>query len=59
MATLLKLSEAAARLGTSERHLRDLWARREISAIKIGRLVRFDPADIDKYIESHRVEATR
>jgi excisionase family DNA binding protein len=56
---LLTLSEAATRLGTTERHLRDLWSRREIPAIKIGRLIRFDPADLDKYIESHRIEATR
>lgn len=57
--TLLDLEEAAAYLGTSTRHIRQLWAERRLTAVKVGRLVRFDPRDLDSYIETHRIEAIR
>jgi excisionase family DNA binding protein len=54
---LLDLAGAAEYLGDSERHVRALWERREIAAVRIGRKVRFDPADLDRYIEAQRVPA--
>ena len=56
---LLDLAGAARYLNDSPRHVRSLWARREIAAIRIGRKVRFDPKDLDRYIEAQRVEAVR
>ncbi|MDA8301369.1 MAG: helix-turn-helix domain-containing protein [Actinomycetota bacterium] len=52
--------EAAARyLCTTARHVRELWARRELAAIKVGRSVRFTKADLDAFIEARRVRAVR
>jgi len=56
---LLDLNGAARYLNDSPRHVRSLWARREIAAIRVGRKVRFDPRDLDRYIETQRVEAVR
>ena len=56
---LLDYPTAAARLGTSERHLRELWARREIGAVKLGKLVRFRPEDLESYVQKHLVPPAR
>lgn len=50
---------AAAKLGVSERMIRELWARRELGAVKVGRHVRFRDADLATYVERHRVEPQR
>ncbi len=54
-ATLITIDELAARLGTSTRHIRRLVTERRIPYIKVGRLVRFDPADIAAWIDGRRV----
>ena len=52
--------EAAARyLCTTTRHVRELWARRHLSAVKVGRSVRFTKADLDAFITANRVRALR
>jgi excisionase family DNA binding protein len=56
---LLNWSEAAEALGITERHLRGLWQKRMIAAVKVGQLVKFPPDAIDQYIDRHRVEAVR
>ena len=56
---LLSTDEAAEYLGVSPRHLRQLWSERRIAGIRIGRLIRFDPCDLDGYIARRRVEAVR
>jgi excisionase family DNA binding protein len=56
---LLDLEGAAKYLHDSPRHVRSLWERREIAAIRIGRKIRFDPEDLDRYIDSQRVKALR
>lgn len=55
--TLIAIEETAAHLGTSVRHVRNLIARREIPYHKVGRLVRFDRADLDAWLDANRVEA--
>lgn len=55
MESLLDVAAAATYLGTSERHVRALILRRELPYTKIGRLVRFIPADLDAYIKSRKV----
>lgn len=56
---LLDDQGAADYLGTTPRHVRKLWSERRLPAIKVGRLVRFDPRDLDAYIKAQRVEAIR
>ncbi len=56
---LLDLDQAARYLGTTERHVRRLWQERRIAAVKIGSRVRFDPQDLDAFIEAHRQRALR
>jgi excisionase family DNA binding protein len=52
--------EAAARyLGTTPRHVRELWAKRYLAGVKVGRRVRFRIADLDAFIAAHRVPAVR
>ena len=56
---LLDYSSAATVLGTTERHVRELWACRRIGAVKIGRLVRFRQEDLQAYIDAHFVPPVR
>jgi excisionase family DNA binding protein len=53
---LLDITEAAEYLHTSVRHMRDLVYRRRIAYYKVGKLVRFDPTDLDLWLQSARVE---
>ena len=57
--SLLDYEEAAAYLCTTPRHVRELWARRQLAAIKVGRCVRFAKADLDAFIAANRVSAAR
>lgn len=54
---LVNLKGLAAHLTTTERHARHLWQTRQIPGIKLGHLIRFTLDDIDRYVESRRVEA--
>ena len=56
---LLDMSGAAWYLGTSERHLRRLWQERRITAIKVGRRVRFSLPDLEAFIEANRHKTVR
>ena len=56
---LLDLDGAADYLNDTPRHVRSLWERHELSAVRIGRKIRFDPVDLDWYIDSQRVKALR
>ena len=54
---MLDIIEAADYLGTTERHMRNLIARRTITHVKVGRKIRFRKADLDAYVQSHTVSA--
>ena len=54
---LLDINEAAARLGTTKRHMRALVFDRKIDYVKVGRLVRFAPAALDEWIVANTVPA--
>ena len=58
-AALLDYAGAADYLCTTPRHVRELWAKRYLTAIKVGRRVRFSKSDLDHYIEARRVNAIR
>ncbi|HLN04639.1 MAG TPA: helix-turn-helix domain-containing protein [Acidimicrobiales bacterium] len=54
------LRELAERLGVSIRHVRRLVAERRLPYLKVGWLVRFDPAEIAAWLDGARhPEATR
>ena len=54
---LLDVNGAAEYLGVTPRYVRLLRSRREIPIIKIGALVRFDPADLDAFVAANKEDA--
>ncbi|MEO5843104.1 MAG: helix-turn-helix domain-containing protein [Acidimicrobiales bacterium] len=56
-AALIDIAAAAERLGVTVRFMRRLVDERRIAYHKIGRHVRFDPADVDRFAMQGRVEA--
>lgn len=52
---LIDISELAQRLATSQRHVRRLVDERRVPYLKIGHYVRFDPADIEAWLDQYRV----
>jgi excisionase family DNA binding protein len=56
VAALLDVHGAAQRLGVSVRFVRGLVEQRRMPFLKIGKFVRFDPATLDEWIQTHLVE---
>lgn len=54
---LLDWEHAAAYLSTTPRHLKALVARRAVTFVRVGKLIRFRRVDLDAYADSHKVEA--
>jgi excisionase family DNA binding protein len=54
---LIDVLAAAERLGTTERHVRNLVYRQRIPYVKVGRLVRFDVAELERWLDERRVPA--
>ncbi len=52
---LLGRPETAKRIACSLRTLDAKIKRREIPYVKIGKLIRFIPADVQKFIDDHRI----
>ncbi|MDP9331806.1 MAG: excisionase family DNA-binding protein [Actinomycetota bacterium] len=55
LSTLLDIGAVAERLCVTERHVRRLVAECRIPYVKVGRFVRFDPADVADSIGAARV----
>ncbi len=55
--TLLGIDEVAELLGVQPRFDRRLVAERRIAFCKIGRYVRFEPAAVERFIDSGRTDA--
>lgn len=53
---LLNIAQVADALGVNVRHVRRLVYERRIPFIKWGHLIRFDPADVARWLEGHRQE---
>jgi excisionase family DNA binding protein len=51
---LLDVAGAAAHLGVSEAFVRRLVLERRVRYFKVGKLLRFRPADLDAFIEAGR-----
>ena len=56
---LIDLPSVVERLGVNERHIRRLVAERRIPFVKWGHLLRFDPAEIDTWLEQARIPVGR
>ena len=51
---LIDLRAVAARLGVNDRFVRRLVAEDRITFYKVGRLLRFDPAEVEAWLDRHR-----
>lgn len=51
---LLDLPAVAERLNVNQRHVRRLVAERRIPFVKWGHLLRFDPAEIEAWLDAAR-----
>jgi excisionase family DNA binding protein len=56
---LLTIDELADHLGVNVRHIRRLIAERRVPYFKVGRLIRFDPADVAGWLARTRVDGHR
>jgi excisionase family DNA binding protein len=56
MPRLLTEAQVCEHLSITPRHLRELRYRRDIPFVKVGRLVRFRPAEVDAWLEANTVE---
>lgn len=52
---LIDITGAAERLGVSVRYVRRLVAQRRIPYVKLGHYLRFDPAELEAWIDRSRV----
>jgi excisionase family DNA binding protein len=51
---LLTIDQLAERLGITVRHVRRLVAEKRVPYLKVGKLVRFDPDEIKRWLASRR-----
>lgn len=54
---LLRPRDVARRLGLSVPHIYTLAGAGTLPSVKLGRAVRFRPADVDRFIRDHRRKA--
>lgn len=52
--SLIDLPAVAERLGVNQRYVRRLVADKRIPVVKLGRLLRFEPADVEELIAGAR-----
>ena len=52
---LVDVGGTAERLGVTVRFVRRLVAERRIPYVKVGKFVRFDPVEVERWIDEHRV----
>ena len=55
MKDLLTLDQICKKLKVKRSFIYDLTSRKQIPHIKVGRLLRFDPDEIDNWLQSHKV----
>lgn len=54
---LVDIAAAAQKLGVSVRYMRRLVGERRIPYVKLGHYVRFDEHELERWIDSSRVDA--
>lgn len=57
--SLLDVDGVAEALGVTSRHIRRLVAERRIPFFKVGKFVRFDPGELDVWLDQQRLEMRR
>jgi excisionase family DNA binding protein len=58
-AALLTIDSVADALGVTPRFVRRLVAERRIPFVKVGKFIRFDPGQLDLWLDEQRVEVRR
>ena len=53
---LIDIPTVAQTLGTTRRHVQRLVSERRIPYLKVGRFIRFDPAELSVWLDERRVE---
>lgn len=53
---LLRVEDVAGRIGASKQTVYLLARENTLPSVRWGRSVRFDPADVEKFIRAHRRE---
>jgi len=56
---LLIVDQLAEKLGVTRRHVRRLVTERRVPFLRVGRFIRFHPADIARWLDRARVAASR
>jgi len=56
---LLTMDQLAERLGVTHRHVRRMVAERRVPFVRVGRFIRFDPAEISAWLDQARKAALR
>lgn len=56
---LLSEEQTAELLGTTARHVRELRTTGRLTYVRVGRFIRYAPADLDAYVAAQRVRASR
>ena len=56
---LIDMNQAAAYLGLRKSTLYEWVSKKQIEHIKVGRLVKFQPRQLDQWIAGHTVKAKR
>jgi excisionase family DNA binding protein len=54
--TLVSIEQVAEHLGVTVRHVRRLVAERRIPFLKWGHLLRFDPHELNLWLEQRRID---
>ena len=52
---LMDMPALAKMLGVTHRHVQRLVSERRIPYLKVGRFIRFDPAEVDVWLEGRRI----
>jgi excisionase family DNA binding protein len=56
---LMTMDQLAERLGVTRRHVRRLIDERRVPFLRVGRFIRFDPAEISVWLDASRVSTSR
>jgi excisionase family DNA binding protein len=56
-ARLLTVTQAATQLSVTPRHVRKLLARGRLTHMRLGRMLRIEQSELDRYLDAHRVPA--
>ncbi len=56
---LMTIDQLAERLGVTQRHIRRLVDERRVPFLRVGRFIRFDPAEIADWLNGNRVPGLR